>query len=43
MCVTDNKITEVLYLFTQKEVKRDIYYIENSKQAFTFTFSLNKF
>ena len=38
--VGDNEISYVSYLFTQKEVKHDIYYLGNSKQAFTFTFSL---
>ena len=26
----DNEIFKVSYLFTQKEVKRDMYYLENS-------------
>ena len=30
MNARDNKIFKVSYLFTQKEVKRDIYYLENS-------------
>ena len=30
MNVKDNEIFKVLYLFTQKEVKHDIYYLENS-------------
>ena len=30
MNVRDNEIFKVLYLFTQKEVKHDIYYLENS-------------
>ena len=30
MNARDNEIFEVSYLFTQKEVKSDIYYLENS-------------
>ena len=33
MNVRDNEICKVAYLFTQKEVKRDIYYPENPKQS----------
>ena len=43
MNVRNNEISKLSYLFTQKEVKRGIYYLENSKQTFTFIFSLNKF
>ena len=42
MNVRDNEISKVSYLFTQKEIKRDIYYLENSKQTFIFIFSLIK-
>ena len=30
MNAIDNEIFKVSYLFTQKEVERDIYYLENS-------------
>ena len=31
------------YLLTQKEVKHDIYYLQNLNRTFIFIFSLNKF
>ena len=43
MNVGDNEASKVSYLFTQNEIKRDIYYPENSNQTFIFVFSLNKF
>ena len=43
MNVGDNETSKVSYLFTQNEIKRDIYYLENSNRTFIFIFSLNKF
>ena len=40
--VRNNEISEVSYLFIQKEVNRDIYVLENSKQTFIFNVFLNK-
>ena len=41
MHAIENETSKVSYLFTQKDVKRGIYYFENPKQ--TLMFSLNKF
>ena len=43
MNVRDTEISKVLYLFTQKDIQRDIYYPENSNRTFSFTFFWNKF
>ena len=34
MNARDNEIFKVSYLFTQKEIKRNIYYLENSNLAY---------